>query len=43
MATILTVENVEAGYGDVTIVHGVSLRVDESEIVAIVGPMAVVK
>lgn len=38
MATILTVENVEAGYGDVTIVHGVSLRVDESEIVAIVGP-----
>jgi len=35
---ILALENIDAGYGDVIIVHNVSLNVDESEIVAIVGP-----
>lgn len=38
MAPVLTMENIDAGYGDVVIVHNVSLTVDESEIVAIVGP-----
>ncbi len=38
MAPILALENIDAGYGDVIIVHNVSLNVDESEIVAIVGP-----
>ncbi len=38
MVPILALENIDAGYGDVIIVHNVSLNVDESEIVAIVGP-----
>ena len=38
MEPILALENIDAGYGDVIIVHNVSLNVDESEIVAIVGP-----
>ncbi len=38
MAPILAMENIDAGYGDVTIVHDVSLSVGEGEIVAIVGP-----
>jgi len=38
MAPILVMENIDAGYGDVTIVHNVSLKVDEGETVAIVGP-----
>jgi len=38
MEPILALENIDAGYGDVIIVHNVSLKVDESEIVAIVGP-----
>ena len=38
MAPILAMENIDAGYGDVTIVHNVSLKVDEGETVAIVGP-----
>jgi ABC-type branched-subunit amino acid transport system ATPase component len=35
---ILALEHIEAGYGDVTIVHNVSLAVHAGEIVAIVGP-----
>jgi len=35
---ILALEHIEAGYGDVTIVHNVSLSVGAGEIVAIVGP-----
>ncbi len=38
MAPVLVMENIDAGYGDVVIVHNVSITVDESEIVAIVGP-----
>jgi len=38
VAPILALENIDAGYGDVIIVHNVSLKVDEGEIVAIVGP-----
>ena len=38
MAPILAMENIDAGYGDVIIVHNVSLKVDEGETVAIVGP-----
>ena len=38
MAPILALENIDAGYGDVIIVHNVSLKVDEGETVAIVGP-----
>lgn len=38
MALILAMENIDAGYGDVVIVHNVSLKVDEGETVAIVGP-----
>ncbi len=38
MSPILIMEDIDAGYGDVVIVHNVSIRVDEGEIVAIVGP-----
>jgi ABC-type branched-subunit amino acid transport system ATPase component len=38
MAPILTMENIDAGYGDVIIVHNVSLNVGEGETVAVVGP-----
>jgi len=38
MASILVMENIDAGYGDIVIVHNVSVRVDEGEIVAVVGP-----
>ena len=38
MPSILTMENIDAGYGDVIIVHNVSIAVGEGEIVAIVGP-----
>lgn len=38
MVPILAAENVDAGYGDVIIVHNVSLKVGEGETVAIVGP-----
>lgn len=38
MVPILAAENVDAGYGDVVIVHNVSLEVGEGETVAIVGP-----
>lgn len=38
MAPVFMVENINAGYGDVVIVHDVSVKVDEGEVVAIVGP-----
>jgi ABC-type branched-subunit amino acid transport system ATPase component len=38
MPPILTMEHIIAGYGDVAIVHDVSIVVDRGEIVAIVGP-----
>lgn len=38
MSFILIAENIDAGYGDVTIVNNVSLKVGRGEIVAIVGP-----
>jgi branched-chain amino acid transport system ATP-binding protein len=38
MESILLAQNIDAGYGDVVIVHGVSVGVAEGEIVAIVGP-----
>jgi len=38
MPSILTMENIDAGYGDVIIVRNVSITVGEGEIVAIVGP-----
>ena len=38
MGAVLAAENIDAGYGDVVIVHDVSVKVDEGEIVAVVGP-----
>ena len=38
MPPILTIKNIDAGYGDVIIVHSVSITVGESETIAIVGP-----
>ena len=37
MTALLAVERLSAGYGDVPVLHDVSLHVDEGEIVAIVG------
>ncbi|RDD63775.1 ABC transporter ATP-binding protein [Ferruginivarius sediminum] len=36
--SLLTVENIRAGYGDVDILNGVQMRVDRGEIVVIIGP-----
>ncbi len=38
MPSILAMENIDAGYGDVIIVHNVSVSANGGEIVAIVGP-----
>ena len=38
MEPVFVAENIDAGYGDVIIVQGVSIQVAEGEIVAIVGP-----
>ena len=38
MAPVFVAENINAGYGDVVIVHDVSVKLDKGEIVAIVGP-----
>jgi len=38
MSPVLAMENIDAGYGDVIIVHNVSIAVGDGEIVAIVGP-----
>ncbi len=35
---ILEVKNIESGYGDIEILHGVTLSVSEGEIVGIIGP-----
>ncbi len=37
-APLLTLHEVSAGYGAVQILHGVSLHVDEGEIVSVIGP-----
>jgi branched-chain amino acid transport system ATP-binding protein len=36
--SLLTVDSIRGGYGDVDILHGVSMNVDEGEIVVIIGP-----
>jgi ABC-type branched-subunit amino acid transport system ATPase component len=38
MDPIFVAENIDAGYGDATIVQGVSIQMAEGEVVAIVGP-----
>ena len=38
MTTVLEASEVVSGYGEVEILHGVSLRLDQGEIVAIIGP-----
>ncbi|KKK77247.1 hypothetical protein LCGC14_2855520, partial [marine sediment metagenome] len=38
MTDVLRVQDVVAGYGEVEILHGVSIAVSEAEIVAIIGP-----
>jgi len=38
MEPVFTAEHISAGYGDVIIVHDVSIQVTEGEIVAVVGP-----
>jgi len=38
MPSLLELRNIEAGYNIFVILHGVSLRVDQGEIVALVGP-----
>lgn len=36
--TLLSVENLSAGYGEVDVLHGVSVEIDEGELVAAIGP-----
>ncbi len=36
--SLLEVEQVVSGYGDMEILHGVSIRVEEGEVVAVIGP-----
>ena len=38
MAALLEIKNVEAGYGNIQILHQVSLHVKEKEVVCVVGP-----
>jgi len=38
MSPVFTANDIKAGYGDVVIVNGISISVDEGETVAIVGP-----
>ena len=36
--TLLSADNISAGYGEVDVLHGVSLETDEGELVATIGP-----
>ena len=38
MTVVLEAQDIVAGYGEMEILHGVSLRLDEGEVVAIIGP-----
>src|SRR6476659_10741018 len=38
MSTVLEVDGLQAGYGNIDIVHDLHLRVDEGEVVALLGP-----
>ena len=38
MTSVLRLENIHAGYGETSILHGVSLNVEPGEIVVIIGP-----
>ncbi len=38
MTTVLQAQSVVAGYGEVEILHGLSLALDEGEVVAVIGP-----
>ncbi len=38
MSTILRADNIYSGYGELEILHGVSIEVNEGEIVSIIGP-----
>lgn len=38
MKSMLGIENVHSGYGDIEILHGVSIKLDKKEIVTIIGP-----
>jgi len=35
--TLLSVENIDVSYGDVQVIHGLSLKVEEGEVVSIIG------
>ena len=37
-APLLALREVSAGYGSIQILHGVSLHVDEGEVVSVIGP-----
>jgi len=36
--SLLEVESIKSGYGDMEVLHGISIRVEEGEIVSIIGP-----
>src|SRR5437879_13494297 len=38
MSTLLEAQNLHSGYGEMEILHGVSVALDEGEMVAIIGP-----
>src|SRR3989440_7840791 len=38
MSTLLEAQNLHSGYGEMEILHGVSIALDEGEMVAIIGP-----
>ncbi len=36
--SLLTLSNIESGYGPIKVLHGVSLEADKKDIVALIGP-----